>query len=93
MTEVQFKMSDKAFYRSRYSGLLPCEVLEIGSRRIRIRIEGYNSKLWVRAKKLLSTSQVAIANEEAGMSLKKINRRMLMALQHIIPALEHIKNE
>jgi hypothetical protein len=52
MIQSQFKMSDKAFYRSRFSGILPCEVIETGPKKIYIFIEQYNKKLWVPASRL-----------------------------------------
>ena len=57
MTHTSFAMSEKAFYRSRFSGILPCEILEVGSKKIRIFIEGYNSKLWVPVARLISVAE------------------------------------
>lgn len=71
MINTLFKMSEKAFYRSRFSGILPCEILEIGSKKIRILIEGYNSRLWVPYARLMSAAEFSLKNEKSVVRLIK----------------------
>ena len=71
MINTSFKMSEKAFYLSRFSGILPCEILEIGSKKIRILIESYNSKIWVPIARLMSTSEFSLKNEKSVVRLIK----------------------
>jgi len=89
MIDVSFKMSDKAFYRSRFSGILPCEILEVGSKKIRILIEGYNSRLWVSVTRLVSQSELPPKIDKASVRLiKKSIQEPLSSPQENLPALE-----
>ncbi|MBS1597695.1 MAG: hypothetical protein JST75_05690 [Bacteroidetes bacterium] len=95
MIDAPFKMSEKAFYRSRFSGILPCEILEIGSKKIRILIEGYNSKLWVSISRLMSNAEFALHkdNTQAIRIIKKITKEPLAAPTENSPAMEKLDNK
>jgi len=51
-----FKKSDKAFYYSPFGGILPCEIIRTGRRKIYIRIDGYDTSIWVTPGKVLLPS-------------------------------------
>ncbi len=46
------KPSDKVLYYSRFSGILPCQVLEIGKKKIQVYIDLYDKKIWVSPEKV-----------------------------------------
>jgi len=48
-----FKKSDKAFYSSPFGGILPCEIIRTGRKKIYIRVAGYDINIWVMPGKLI----------------------------------------
>jgi hypothetical protein len=94
MINASFKMSDKAFYQSRFSGVLPCEILEVGSKKIRILIEGYNSKTWVSVSRLVLFSELPPKNDRPSLRLmRKTKPENLILPQENLPALEEQHNK
>jgi len=94
MMQSQFKMSDKAFYCSRFSGIIPCEIIDIGPKKIYISIEGYNKKIWVSAKRLVLQSEwPAQIKKESFRWLKKYNRKILSTIYIHLPVLQELNND
>lgn len=57
---IPVKPKDKVFYHSRYSGILPCEVIEVRSNKVQVFIDIYNKRLWVYPDKLLLQASWAL---------------------------------
>jgi hypothetical protein len=60
--ERNFSRSHKAFYSSSFGGILPCEIIRIGRKKIYIRIGGYDINIWVTPAKLLLKAKWQVAN-------------------------------
>jgi hypothetical protein len=51
--QLNLKEPEKVFYSSPFGGILPCEIIRIGRKKIYIRVGGYDINIWVAPSKLL----------------------------------------
>jgi len=93
MIQSQFKMSDKAFYFSRFSGVIPCEIIETGPKKVRILIEQYNISLWVSASRLMLQSDWPAGLDQKSLRWNNRYKRFLSAIYLHLPTFQDLNND